>query len=256
VEYRALAVIGAVALAVLAGARALDGARRGAHAAAPAPWPDGPLTPRPPVFPPGFGVRRVLLDPGHGAENNRGNLSCFCVDEQDFTLAAAVRIRARLEATGHFEVRLGREDGAAEAYAERVDDAEAFGADAFVSLHSDVRGHSVTWSPEPGRNCPLAFEGEGFSVLYADEGDPALVEGRLRLARALAGALRARGFAPYALRYDAYAADEAPGVFVDRHAPAQRIFVLRRPSMPSVILETPRAGPRSRPSTRPPTRSP
>ena len=36
----------------------------------------------------------------------------------------------------------------------------------------------------------------------------------------------------------AYDADPTPGVFVDRHAAAQRIFVLRRPSMPSVILET------------------
>ena len=36
-----------------------------------------------------------------------------------------------------------------------------------------------------------------------------------------------------------YAADaEVPGVFVDRHAPEQRIFVLRRAPMPSILVET------------------
>ena len=36
-----------------------------------------------------------------------------------------------------------------------------------------------------------------------------------------------------------YAPDsEQPGTFVSRHLPGQRIFVLRKPPMPSVIIET------------------
>jgi N-acetylmuramoyl-L-alanine amidase len=49
------------------------------------------------------------------------------------------------------------------------------------------------------------------------------------------------GFMPYrgAAYSGLYEPDAAqPGVFVDRHPPDQRIFVLRRPSMPSVLIET------------------
>jgi N-acetylmuramoyl-L-alanine amidase len=49
------------------------------------------------------------------------------------------------------------------------------------------------------------------------------------------------GFVPY--RGDSYGTlyieDEVvPGVFVDRHEPHQRIKMLRRPVMPSVLVET------------------
>jgi hypothetical protein len=43
--------------------------------------PAATLTPAAPCFPPDFGVHRVLVDPGHGAANNKRNTSCFCVDE-------------------------------------------------------------------------------------------------------------------------------------------------------------------------------
>jgi len=219
----------------IARSRSVDAAALSASAAA----AEAPLRPPKLACPTDFGVHRVMIDAGHGAEKNRGNLSCFCVDEQDFTFAAAEWVAARLEATGHFEVRRSREGGAEVAYPNRLDDAEAFDAEVFVSLHSDVRGHAGTWAPEAGRSCPVAPGGAGFSVLYADEGEPELVARRLALSRALAARMLTTGFAPYAGGYaDLYAADPAPGVFVDRHAPGQRIFVLRRASMPSVILET------------------
>jgi N-acetylmuramoyl-L-alanine amidase len=64
------------------------------------------------------------------------------------------------------------------------------------------------------------------------------------------------GFQPYlGLDYGAltdgglYAADPSqepvPGVFVDRHAPGQRIRLLRRPQIPSPIVETHEAHDRS-----------
>ncbi len=227
--------------AVIAGGALAAVRGHGAAEAAPAPaWPsdDARLAPPSVVFPADFGVKRVVVDAGHGAEDNRGNTSCTCVAEQDFTLAVADRVAARLEASGHFEVRETRVGGERVAYSDRVDDAEAFAADAFVSIHSDVRGHALRWWPTFAESCPIAFGATGFSVLYADEGDGALVARRLDLARALALRLTSTGFAAYASGYDLYDSDATPGVFLDRHAPAQRIFVLRRPSMPSVILET------------------
>ena len=183
---------------------------------------------------------RVVLDPGHGAPDNRGNRSCFCVDEQDVMLDVAEALRDRLEATGRFEIRLSRERGALVDYGDRVADAAAWGADAFVSLHSDVRGHSTEWSPAPGRSCLMTLEAPGFSVLYSDEGDASLTARRLTLGRAVARRMEQAGFLAYsgASYAGLYGGDEIRGVFVDRHTPDQRIFLLRRTPMPAVLIET------------------
>lgn len=214
-----------------------------AEPADPSRWPGDHASLAAPTlrFPPDFGVARVVVDPGHGAPGNRGNTSCFCVEEQDAMLDVAEALRDRLESTGHFEARLSRERGDLVEYADRVADAEAWGADAFVSLHSDVRGHTDHWSPEPGRTCPIAHDAPGFAVLYSDEADTTLIEQRLALGRAVAHHMEAAGFLPYggAAYAGLYAPDDAArGVFVDRHAPDQRIFLLRRTGMPAVLVET------------------
>jgi N-acetylmuramoyl-L-alanine amidase len=241
---------GALAVAALAWGlsrapqRRLSPARAPADDAGdPARWPGelAALTRLAATFPPGFGVARVVLDPGHGATSNRGNTSSFCVDEQDAMLTLADAVRTRLEATGHVEVRLSRELGALVDYADRLDDAAAWHADAFVSLHSDVRGKIDRWFPEPGRACPIATDAPGFAVLYSDEGDPAMNARRLGLGRAVARHMSEAGFLAYggAAYAGLYGADEGErGVFVDRHAPDQRIFVLRRAAMPSILVET------------------
>src|SRR5512146_1490029 len=237
------AVSGGLAAAVLA----WNAARAPVHRAAPAEppdalWPGDRATLVPPAltFPPSFGVARVAIDPGHGAPDNRGNLSSFCVDEQDAMLEVGEALRDRLEATGYFEVRLSRERGALVDYADRVADAEAWGADVFVSLHSDVRGHADHWSPEPGRTCPITMDAPGFAVLYSDEGDAGLAGQRLALGRAIARRMEEAGFLAYggAAYVGLYEHDGTRGVFADRHAPEQRIFVLRRTVMPAVLVET------------------
>lgn len=209
----------------------------------PPPWPAPQVTLRAPsaFYAPDFGERRIFIDAGHGAPGNPGNVSCFCVDEQDFTLEAARALGERLEATGRFEVRLSRDGAQRVAYRDRVDEAARWGADALLSLHSDVRGKSDPWSPTPGASCLMNLSSPGFSVLWSDEGDPALASARQRLARAAARRMQEAGFLPYlGGEYTGlYEADAAqPGVFVDRHAPDQRIFVLRKPSMPSILIET------------------
>src|SRR5258706_11712855 len=126
------------------------------EAADPRRWPgaEAVLTAAEVRFPRGSGVLKVMIDPGHGAPGNRGNSSCFCVDEQGAMLELAEGLRDRLEATAHVEVRLTRERGRIASYEGRVEDAAAWGARAFISLHSDVRGRIDRWSPAPGRSCP------------------------------------------------------------------------------------------------------
>jgi len=204
-------------------------------------WPNPSATLKAPdvAVPDGFGTFRVFVDPGHGAKGNTGNLSCRCEDEQDFTLALGEELGDFLRETGHFEVMLSRRGTTLVPYPQRVDRANAWGAHVFISLHSDVRGHSEEWSPESGQKCPSSEDAPGFSVLWSDEGS--LAEGRRGLARAAATAMLGAGFLAYdgAEYRDMYDGDAtSPGVFVDRHATGKRIFVLRKPKMPSIIVET------------------
>ena len=193
------------------------------------------------VFPANFGVHRVYVDPGHGAPGNPGNTSCFCLAEEDFTLFAARELADRLEATGHFLVRKSRDGVDPVEYRDRVDEAAQWGAEVFISLHSDVRSHADRWSPRPGVSCPVSYAAPGFTVIYSDDGAAPLVLDRQRLARATARRLTATGLLPYdgagyATLYDSDPGE--PGVFLDRHATEQRIFVLYRPKMAAILIET------------------
>jgi N-acetylmuramoyl-L-alanine amidase len=181
-----------------------------------------------------------MIDPGHGAPNNHGNTGSFCAEEQDTMLQVAVALADRLEATGHVVVRLTREGGRLVEYGTRLEEAAAWHADAFVSLHSDVRGKAERWSPVPGQDCPVATDAPGFAVLFSDEGEPSLVARRLALGRAVARRMSEAGFLAYggAAYTGLYAPDEDAGLFVDRHPSEQRIFVLRRAVMPSILIET------------------
>jgi N-acetylmuramoyl-L-alanine amidase len=209
----------------------------------PGEWPsvDAPLRVIHAETPPSFGVHRVIVDAGHGALNNHGNTSCRCVLEQDFTLKAAKELAARLSATGHYEVKLARPTQAVVPYDARLEDAANWKAEAFVSLHSDVRGKVATWSPTAGATCPIHRGARGYSILYSDEGSDALVSPRRALARAIGRRLGDVGFPAYGGSFyqNDYEHDRAvPGVFLDRHQPDHRIFVLRHATVPLVIVET------------------
>jgi N-acetylmuramoyl-L-alanine amidase len=183
----------------------------------------------------------VFLDPGHGAEGNTGNTGAFCQREQDFTLALSEELEAALVATGGFQVVMARRGAEPVGYRERVAAAAASDARIYLSLHSDARfaDEIGRWSPEPGKECPRARGEVGVSTLYSDEGPGA--KARLALGQAMQRRLVSVGFPAYrgAGYRDLYAEDaDVAGVFVDRHAAGQRIFVLRAPTMPSVIIET------------------
>jgi N-acetylmuramoyl-L-alanine amidase len=183
----------------------------------------------------------VFLDAGHGAKDNPGNTSSYCVEEQDFTAGLALDVADELTRSGRFDVVLSREGDRKVAYADRVGAAATHGADAFISLHSDVRGKTESWSPRPDTACLRSFDAPGFSVLYSDEGPAELVDRRVLLGRGIAAEMRdagwvAYGGAEYVGLYQGIG--EGTGLFVDRHEPQKRIFVLRRTTMPAVIVET------------------
>lgn len=212
----------------------------GVFPAAEAPLDDGPaaLGSASPAGA-GRGARRVYLDAGHGAPDNPGNTSCECETEASFSLRAAEAIALELEATGRFEVMLSRAGAEEPRYQERALEAERFGAEVLVSVHSDIRTPARSWQPRPEVTCPLGEPAPGLSILFSDEGDARLVAARRRVAVGVARAAERRGF-PF---YPSYERDyepvpEARGVFLDRHPVGKRIFLLRATSMPAILVET------------------
>ena len=194
------------------------------------PHPNG--VPRRPV--------RLYLDAGHGEPGNSGNQSAFCESEQDVMVALADDLAVRLGASAGLEVRRSRSGAARPTYGERITEAEAWPADLILSLHSDARaGTSGTTSAS---GCWQTSEAAGFSVLWgADESVPGIAATRQAFGRRIAETLARAGFLPYPGHDYAglYGEDSAtPGLFVDGHAPKKRIRMLRRPKVPSVILET------------------
>lgn len=215
------------------------GAAAGEPGAAPPRWPSpgAPLQAPALEVPRGFGKHKVFIDAGHGAEDNAGVASVTCEQEMDFTLRAAEDLARRLEATGHFRARVSRKAGEAVSYPRRLKDAATWGAEVIVSLHADARGVAHAWEASPGTVCFRNDETPGFSVLYSDRGGPSLNAARQSLARAVARRMALAGLAAYDGR-------DYPGLYLDDHAQAgafidrRYLYVLRKPSVPSVIVET------------------
>lgn len=205
--------------------------------------------PQPPDAGPKPAKLRVYVDAGHGAKDNHGAASCTCENEEDFTLRVAQALMRSLAATGRFELKLSRSGDAKPSYAARVAEAEAWKADLILGVHFDVRGMAYPHEPEPGKVCwkaPLITEygqdSAGFSVLWSDEDFKTRPE-RARSAafgRALALKLAETGMKPYGgWDYEGlYVGDATPGAFIDRHVPRKRVWMLKKPAVPSVIVET------------------
>lgn len=96
----------------------------------------------------------IVIDAGHGGRDPgaRGQH----VQEKAVTLAAAQELKAALERTGRYRVRLTREGDVYVAHGRRVQVARDAGADLFISLHADagsdpaLRGASVYTLSEQG----------------------------------------------------------------------------------------------------------
>jgi N-acetylmuramoyl-L-alanine amidase len=202
-------------------------------APAPAPWPSPAARVRSPSAPPE--AREPLLvaiDAGHGTRDNRGAISSFGAEECRHTWWFSRILLDRLAPIRTLDLR---PSDPGPAYADRVALAQDAGADALISIHADARGAVSTWSPRPGETWRIATSSPGFSILWSSEG--ALGPRRRALARALAARLAEAGFLPYdGADYEGlYETDpEVAGVFRDLRG----LYVLRRPTVPSVIVET------------------
>jgi N-acetylmuramoyl-L-alanine amidase len=96
---------------------------------APAPLPQPPS--RPPDAKP-----VVVLDPGHGGVDP-GTSSASGMTEKDVVLTFARALKAKLDATGRYDVYLTREDDTFLPLRERVEFAQKKGAGLFLSIHAD-----------------------------------------------------------------------------------------------------------------------
>ena len=81
----------------------------------------------------GLGVRRVVIDPGHGG-TDPGAIGRTGTTEKDLTLELSRALARRLDAAG-YEVLLTRETDTTVSLQERTDFANANNADLFISIH-------------------------------------------------------------------------------------------------------------------------
>jgi N-acetylmuramoyl-L-alanine amidase len=79
----------------------------------------------------------IVLDPGHGGIDN-GAKAASGELEKDVVLQFAQTLRARLEASGKYQIAMTRSDDTFIALSERVRFARAHGAALFVSIHADA----------------------------------------------------------------------------------------------------------------------
>jgi len=217
-------------------------APRAAPKPAPAPppvaWPAGTdalrLLPLPVAR--GEARRVVYLSAGHAnAPGKDGNLGVLGQVEAQTNLSTMNHLAEVLAATGRFEVVRSRQGDARPSYARRVAHAAEVGADVFIELHTDSRGDLYAYRHLDDGTWLYRADGDvGFSVLYSDRA-PRAPE-RRDLARQLASALARAGFPAYpGCHYEGlYDHGPVPGSFIDRRG----LFMLRRPAMPSVIIET------------------
>ncbi len=90
----------------------------------------------------------IMIDPGHGG-HDPGAIAPDGVFEKNITLASALTLRAHLQATGRYRVRMTRETDIFVTLEGRVADAVAANADLFLAMHCDhlptpnLRGASI-----------------------------------------------------------------------------------------------------------------
>jgi N-acetylmuramoyl-L-alanine amidase len=97
---------------------------------------EAPVTLPPPPSRPPDAKPVVVLDPGHGGIDP-GTKSGSGITEKEVVLTFSRALKAKLEASGRYEVHLTREDDTFLALRERVAFAQKKGAGLFLSIHAD-----------------------------------------------------------------------------------------------------------------------
>jgi N-acetylmuramoyl-L-alanine amidase len=184
---------------------------------------------------------KVYVDAGHGHPGNEGAVGCYCQREQVHTGQVASHLAFVLAQLGPFEVKLSRkEDAAGKKYPARIAEAETWGADAIVSVHSDVRGEAWAWTSTETETCWRNDQAPGYAVLWSEDGDAKTNAGREKLGRAMARQLNAAGFRAYT--GDDYGALYKPDAenlgWIDIRPRKKSVYFLRASKIPTVIVET------------------
>lgn len=150
---------------------------------------------------------KIYIDQGHNPQNPNAGAEGNGLREQDVNFEVGIRLAALLEQDPFFEVRLSRPTpetqlgtSTATSLAARVDDANSWGADYFLSLHCNS-------NPNPNIS--------GSEMYVYSENSPAY-----ELAEDLLEGL------------EDYTGLPGRGVFINRG-----LYVLRRTQMPAVLVE-------------------
>ena len=90
-------------------------------------------------------MTKIYIDQGHNPEGINAGAEGFGLREQDINYAVGIRLRDILQADGRFEVRVSRPTpetslgtGNATSLAARVNGANEWGADYFISIHCNA----------------------------------------------------------------------------------------------------------------------
>jgi N-acetylmuramoyl-L-alanine amidase len=188
--------------------------------------------------PPAIHVRKiVVLDPGHGGKDPGASGAASV--EKNVTLATALALKTRLEATGRYQVVMTRATDVYIPLDERVQIARRAGADLFLSLHADsgpdrgIHGASVYTLSEQGRQRVGYVLGrhEWFLQQAADSDDQAVGQILLDLTQRTT---RNRS-ASFAQTLIERVGDRAP--LLGRSQRDAGYFVLLAPDVPAALLE-------------------
>ncbi len=182
------------------------------------------------TYPDDFGVRRIMIDAGHGGENE-GTRTWWGEREKDRTLELALGLATHLRAGGHWEALLTRETDMDLPNSQRPEIANAAGVDLYISLHGNG----------------ALDERAGFGVIwYLAQNDPRSET----LANAVATSLATAGFRrdfSMGPRFTTPRGPEAPEVFTyQRTHESLPVYVRERndhrmiwpATMPAVLIET------------------
>ncbi len=150
---------------------------------------------------------KIFIDQGHNPQNPNAGAEANGVREQDVTYAVGVELAALLESNPFFEVRLSRNSPTeqlgtsnATSLAARVNAANSWGADYFISLHCNASQNT---------------EASGSEVYVYSESSPAYPLGE----DILVGLHNATGLPNRGMRIN------------------PSLYVLRRTTMPALLVE-------------------
>lgn len=82
----------------------------------------------------GLKVKRILIDPGHGGED-KGAVGKLGTKEKDITLDIARKLRERLIKHQGYQILLTRKEDITLSLEDRIEFANYYGADLFISIH-------------------------------------------------------------------------------------------------------------------------